>query len=43
MAERFHRSDARGKVTGRAVYGVDLDAPHMLVGGVVRARVPLAG
>ena len=40
MAERFHRSDARGKVTGRAVYGVDLYAPHMLVGGVVRARIP---
>lgn len=40
MAEAFHRSDARAKVTGRAVYGVDLYAPHMLVGGVVRARIP---
>lgn len=40
MAERFHRSDARGKVTGRAVYGVDLYAPHMLVAGIVRSRIP---
>lgn len=40
MAERFHRADARGKVTGRAVYGVDLQAPRMLVGGLVRSRVP---
>ncbi|MFS2293464.1 MAG: xanthine dehydrogenase family protein molybdopterin-binding subunit, partial [Actinomadura sp.] len=39
MAEAFYRSDALGKVTGRAVYGVDLSATHMLVGGVVRSRV----
>jgi CO/xanthine dehydrogenase Mo-binding subunit len=40
MAESFYRSDARSKVSGRAVYGVDLAAPHMLVGGLVRSRVP---
>lgn len=40
MAEPFYRADARAKVTGRAVYGVDLSAPHMLVGGLVRSRVP---
>lgn len=40
MAEPFHRADARDKVTGHAVYGVDLTAPRMLVGGLVRARVP---
>lgn len=41
MAESFYRADARGKVTGRAVYGVDLAAPHMLVAGLVRSRVPV--
>lgn len=40
MVERFHRTDARTKVTGRATYGVDLTAPRMLHGGVVRAGVP---
>jgi CO/xanthine dehydrogenase Mo-binding subunit len=40
MAEPFHRSDARTKVTGHATYGVDLVAPRMLVGGLMRARVP---
>jgi CO/xanthine dehydrogenase Mo-binding subunit len=40
MVDRFHRADARAKVTGHAVYGVDLLAPRMLHGGVVRAGVP---
>lgn len=40
MAEPFYRTDARAKVTGRAVYGVDLSARHMLVGGLVRSRAP---
>lgn len=40
MGEPFHRSDARAKVSGRAVYGVDLQAPRMLVGRVVRSTVP---
>src|SRR5262245_29338231 len=40
MAEHFYRSDAVAKVTGRAIYGVDLSAPGMLLGGVVRASVP---
>lgn len=40
MAEPFHRSDAVAKVSGRAIYGVDLQAPHMLVGRVVRAARP---
>jgi CO/xanthine dehydrogenase Mo-binding subunit len=40
MGEPFHRSDARAKVTGTATYGVDLTAPGMLHGGLVRARVP---
>lgn len=40
MSEPFHRSDARDKVSGYARYGVDLVEPHMLLGGVVRARVP---
>ena len=40
MAEPFYRADARAKVTGHARYGLDLDAPRMLVGGLVRARVP---
>lgn len=40
MGESFHRSDVLGKVTGQVVYGVDLHAAHMLVGGVVRAAVP---
>lgn len=37
--EAFYRSDARGKVTGRAIYGVDLSAPGMHVGGLVRSTV----
>jgi CO/xanthine dehydrogenase Mo-binding subunit len=40
MSEPFHRSDARDKVTGHATYGVDLEAPRMLVGGLVRSKVP---
>ena len=40
MGEPFYRSDARAKVAGRAVYGVDLEAPRMLVGRVVRSTVP---
>ena len=40
MAEPFYRTDAREKVTGYATYGVDLSAPRMLHGGLVRARVP---
>lgn len=40
MAESFYRADARAKVSGRATYGVDLAAPGMLVGGLVRAGVP---
>lgn len=40
MSEPFHRSDARDKVSGHARYGVDLQEPRMLLGGVVRARVP---
>lgn len=40
-AAPFHRDDVRGKVSGRAVYGVDLDAPHALVGGLVRSPVPV--
>lgn len=39
VAEPFYRTDASGKVTGRAVYGVDLTAPHALVGGIVRSQV----
>lgn len=40
MAEPFYRTDARSKVTGEASYGIDLVAPRMLIGGLVRARVP---
>ena len=40
MGEAFYRSDARAKVAGRAVYGVDLEVPRMLVGRVVRSTVP---
>jgi CO/xanthine dehydrogenase Mo-binding subunit len=40
VAEPFYRSDAQPKVAGRAIYGVDLEAPRMLVGRVVRATVP---
>ncbi len=40
MGEAFYRSDARAKVRGLAVYGVDLEAPRMLVGRVVRSDVP---
>ena len=40
MAEAFYRSDAQAKVAGRAVYGVDLEVPRMLVGRVVRSTVP---
>jgi len=40
MTDRFHRSDARDKVTGHARYGIDLVAPRMLVGGLVRSHVP---
>jgi CO/xanthine dehydrogenase Mo-binding subunit len=40
MAKPFHRSDARVKVAGRAIYGVDLGALRMLVGGLVRSRTP---
>lgn len=40
MSDPFFRSDAQAKVTARAVYGVDLQAPHMLVARVVRSDVP---
>jgi CO/xanthine dehydrogenase Mo-binding subunit len=40
MAEPFYRGDAAAKVAGRAIYGVDVHAPGMLVGGVVRAALP---
>jgi CO/xanthine dehydrogenase Mo-binding subunit len=40
MGEPFFRSDAQAKVRGLAVYGVDLEAPRMLVGRVVRSEVP---
>ncbi len=40
MAEPFYRSDAEAKVGARAVYGVDLEAPRMLVARVVRSKVP---
>lgn len=40
MAEAFYRSDAQAKVAARAVYGVDLEAPRMLVARVVRSSVP---
>lgn len=40
MGEPFFRSDAEAKVLGRAIYGVDLEAPRMLVGRVVRTEVP---
>lgn len=40
MADPFYRSDAEAKVRARAVYGVDLEAPRMLVARVVRSSVP---
>ena len=40
MGEAFYRADAQAKVRGLAVYGVDLEAPRMLVGRVVRSDVP---
>jgi CO/xanthine dehydrogenase Mo-binding subunit len=40
MAEPFFRSDAQAKVRAKAIYGVDLEAPRMLVGRVVRSDVP---
>jgi CO/xanthine dehydrogenase Mo-binding subunit len=40
MGEAFYRSDAQAKVRGLAVYGVDLEAPRMLVGRAVRSDVP---
>lgn len=40
MGEPFYRSDAQAKVTARAVYGVDLEAPRMLLARVVRSDVP---
>ncbi|MGH3357496.1 MAG: hypothetical protein ACRDO7_01750, partial [Nocardioidaceae bacterium] len=40
MSDSFYRSDAQAKVGARAVYGVDLQAPHMLVARAVRSTVP---
>lgn len=39
-AEPFHRDDVAAKVRARATYGVDLEAPHALVAGLVRSGVP---
>src|SRR4030042_5815661 len=42
VGKRVPRVDALEKVTGRAIYGVDVDLPGMLYGAVLRSPVPHA-
>ena len=42
VGERVVRKDAAAKVTGRAVYGVDVKLPGMLQGKILRSPVPHA-
>jgi len=42
VGQRVPRLDSEEKVTGRAIYGVDVDLPGMLYGAVLRSSVPHA-
>ncbi|MFH1124306.1 MAG: hypothetical protein V1758_11675, partial [Pseudomonadota bacterium] len=42
VGARVSRVDAHDKVTGNAVYGVDVDLPGMLYGAVLRSSLPHA-